>query len=323
MATAVEPSSAASTPGRLFSLPVASLIGAAYTLAAVIAVVSVLPAAWVEYVSPHLGRDTILDRLCWVVALAAAVTGLVWVGRRLAGSDPPKGVHGGAFLMTCAAVTVFFCARAAAMWVGGNEPGNAGVIAAAATALVLGFFAARFFTGAGGERRMVGLEEQGWFSGAQYKRSLGVRVRRLTILGFLLVFGTGIVSLVSHGFVPDQWTLDMPFGWQPLTVMVGAKSGIPVLLAVAGLWFAFRAVNVPNFAEFLIATEAEMNKVSWSTRKRLAQDTVVVLVTALIMTVFLLVVDLFWGWLLSREKVGVLPSRSTGAEKGKAQEAKW
>jgi preprotein translocase SecE subunit len=115
----------------------------------------------------------------------------------------------------------------------------------------------------------------------------------------------------------------MPFRIQPLVLMVGAKSGIITLIIVATLWFAFRAVNVPDFAEFLIATEAEMNKVSWSTRKRLAQDTVVVLVTTVIMTLFLLVVDLFWGWLLSRKDVGVLPSRSTAADKGKAQEAKW
>jgi preprotein translocase SecE subunit len=170
---------------------------------------------------------------------------------------------------------------------------------------------------------MVGLEDQGWFSGAQYKRALGVRVRRLTVLGVLLIGGSGLFSLYHHGFVPDQWVLAMPFGWQPITVMPAAQWGIGAILAAATLWLAFRAVNVPDFAEFLIATEAEMNKVSWSTRKRLAQDTVVVLVTTLIMTLFLLVVDLFWGWLLSRQTVGVLPARTTNPEKGKAHEAKW
>ena len=43
-------------------------------------------------------------------------------------------------------------------------------------------------------------------------------------------------------------------------------------------------------------------------KKRLAQDTVVVLTTTLLLTLFLLVVDLFWGWLLSRRVVGVLPA---------------
>ena len=49
-------------------------------------------------------------------------------------------------------------------------------------------------------------------------------------------------------------------------------------------------------------------------KKRLAQDTVVVLMTTLLMTLFLLVVDLFWGWLLSRAVVGVLPGAATGQE---------
>jgi hypothetical protein len=50
----------------------------------------------------------------------------------------------------------------------------------------------------------------------------------------------------------------------------------------------------------------------------------VVLLTTLIMTLFLLVVDLFWGWLLSRQTVGVLPGRTTGADKaGQVREAKW
>ena len=51
------------------------------------------------------------------------------------------------------------------------------------------------------------------------------------------------------------------------------------------LWRAWRGmVNFPAFADFLIATEAEMNKVSWTTRKRLVQDTIVVLTTVVLMT---------------------------------------
>ena len=41
-----------------------------------------------------------------------------------------------------------------------------------------------------------------------------------------------------------------------------------------------------------IATEAEINKVSWTTRKRLIQDTTVVLVTVFLFTLFLFVVDI-------------------------------
>jgi preprotein translocase SecE subunit len=69
---------------------------------------------------------------------------------------------------------------------------------------------------------------------------------------------------------------------------------VPLLLTLATLWGAYRVVNFPPFADFLIATEAELNKVSWATRKRLVQDTIVVLTTVILLTVFLFVVDLFW-----------------------------
>jgi preprotein translocase SecE subunit len=79
-----------------------------------------------------------------------------------------------------------------------------------------------------------------------------------------------------------------------LTLLPAIQYTVPLLLIAVAIWFAWRAVNMPAFADFLIATEAEMNKVSWTTQKRLIQDTVVVLVTVLLMAVFLFLVD--WGW---------------------------
>jgi preprotein translocase SecE subunit len=93
-----------------------------------------------------------------------------------------------------------------------------------------------------------------------------------------------------------------------LPVVAVVQYAVPLILAALTFWVAWRAVNVPPFADFLIATEAEMNKVSWSTRKRLTQDTIVVLITVLLMTLFLFVTDYFWGTLLSWRYIGVLPS---------------
>jgi preprotein translocase SecE subunit len=78
---------------------------------------------------------------------------------------------------------------------------------------------------------------------------------------------------------------------------------VPIILIIGGLWLAWRVVNFPPFADFLIATEAELNKVSWTTQKRLVQDTIVVLVTVVLFTVFLLIVDMAWSWLLTTIKV--------------------
>ena len=301
------------------SLPVASLIGAVYVAAALAVLLYVLPVTWAQYVTPAVGGN-ILDWVLWILAIGGTVMVLAWFGNKLAGDNPPRGLRGGVFLMLVAAVGIFFIARAVAM----IDDSVIGQAIAAAVTLGLIYAAVRFFIGRTGTRWMIAIEEQGWFSSASYKRSLGVKVRRLTILGILIIGGTGAYSLSNQGLLPARWTLSMPFQMSPITVMYGADTAILLLLACFTLWVAWRAVNVPTFSEFLIATEAEMNKVSWSSRKRLFQDTIVVLITTLLMTLFLLVVDLFWGWLLSRQTVGVLPARATTPEKGaKAQESKW
>lgn len=94
---------------------------------------------------------------------------------------------------------------------------------------------------------------------------------------------------------------------------------LPVLLLALGLWFAWRVVNVPAFADFLIATEAELNKVSWTTRRRLVQDTIVVLSTVFLMALFLLIADVVWSRVLTG--IGVLqpPPKSTDV----VQEQPW
>jgi preprotein translocase SecE subunit len=94
------------------------------------------------------------------------------------------------------------------------------------------------------------------------------------------------------------------------------KYTLALLLAALSLWLAWRVVNWPAFADFLIATEAELNKVSWTTRKRLVQDTVVVLVTVLLMAAFLFVADRIWSGALTW--IGVLqppPPEASSAEK--------
>jgi preprotein translocase SecE subunit len=317
MATAVEPSSAPSAPGKAASLPIASLLGAIYILAALAVVLYTVPLIWPTPAGAGAGDVVSLGR---AVVQVLAFIGLLWFGSRIAGETAPRGVRGGAFLLAVYAVIAFFVSRAVVMGVEGRPGQIAGLVVAAI--FVAG--GVRFFTGQTGRRWMESLEEQGWFSAHQYKRSLGLRVRRLTILGILIVGGTGVYSLANQGLLPRNWTLAMPFTPEPVRLIADAWVFVPVALMALTLWVAWRAVNVPTFAEFLIATEAEMNKVSWSTRRQLAQDTVVVLLTTLILTLFLLVVDLFWGWLLSRNTVGVLPSRSTAAHKGQeVQEQKW
>jgi preprotein translocase SecE subunit len=318
MATAVEHGSTPQAPTPL-SLPVASLLGAIYVAAVIAIVLYAFPIFWIKVFGTGLIGNSFSDfglRLSLRVAIAI---GLIFAGSKLLGDSPPHGIRAGIFLILAAAIVVFLIWRFFAM----TFSGMAGVVFSTAIGAALLFFIVRFFARKRGEGWMVAMEEQGWFHSAPYKRILGQRVRRLTILGLLLLGGTGIYSLYVRGSLPENWTLKMPFELNEIELLPDARITIPFILLALLLWISYRAVNVPTFAEFLLATEAEMNKVSWTPKKRLFQDTVVVLTTTLLMALFLLVVDLFWGWLLSNSWVGVLPQRSTTLEKGKGEQAKW
>jgi preprotein translocase subunit SecE len=82
------------------------------------------------------------------------------------------------------------------------------------------------------------------------------------------------------------------------------RLALPAAFAAALGWIIFRIVHFPPFAEFLIATEAEMNKVSWTNKDDLIRATTVVLATVFVMAVYLFVVDWLWTFILW--KIGVL-----------------
>ena len=82
------------------------------------------------------------------------------------------------------------------------------------------------------------------------------------------------------------------------------RFGLPAAFAVVLGWVVFRIVHFPPFAEFLIATEAEMNKVSWTSKDDLIRATTVVLTTVVLMAVFLFLVDTLWTFIL--RMIGVL-----------------
>ena len=68
---------------------------------------------------------------------------------------------------------------------------------------------------------------------------------------------------------------------------------IPLILMLACFYVLLRVVNSKRPADFMIATEGEMKKVSWSSKKEIIGSTKVVIVTLLIMGLILFLVDLF------------------------------
>jgi preprotein translocase SecE subunit len=112
--------------------------------------------------------------------------------------------------------------------------------------------------------------------------------------------------------------------FERIPLLPGVEYTVPLLLLAASLWLAWRVVNMPSFADFLIATEAELNKVSWTTQKRLVQDTIVVLVTVALMAVFLFTMDWTWKVVLSWEPIGVLHiPKEQSDTKTKIEERNW
>ena len=73
-----------------------------------------------------------------------------------------------------------------------------------------------------------------------------------------------------------------------------ASYGIATALVVVAAAVAFWIVNRPHSADFMIATEGEMKKVSWSSRKEVIGSTKVVIITTLIVTMILFATDLLF-----------------------------
>jgi preprotein translocase subunit SecE len=90
----------------------------------------------------------------------------------------------------------------------------------------------------------------------------------------------------SAGFLPALW---MHIRAWPFTQHVVAGA-----LMAAGLWFGYRLVNIPQLADFLIAVEAEMNKVSWPSRGELVRSALVVILVIFLLAAVLFVFDLVW-----------------------------
>ena len=315
MATAVEPSSSPqpSAPGAGPGLVFASLAGAVYLLAALAVMLYGVPAMWDQFLAPVFGSNQLLQGFTRTGLMIAVFVGLVKFGLSLAGASPVKGLRGGIFLILMAVLVVAVVVR----WAGLAAPGGTGMVLALIFGGGVAFLMVKLVTGQRGERWMVALEEQGWFHATAYKRVLGRLVRRLTILGILIVGGTGVYSLVYQGTLPENWDVAVPFvptaDGNPYVfrLLPDAKFTVPILLLALTIWVAYRAVNVPAFAEFLIATEAEMNKVSWTSRDDLYRATTVVLVTVLLMSVYLFAVD--WLWSVVLQILGVLKFGGGGA----------
>jgi preprotein translocase SecE subunit len=435
MAVAVKQRSETTTGNPLDRMPVICLAGLVYVLASLAIVFKLLPALWDQMcrglgLSPDsFGSLTLLG-----LVMLGVATGLVVLGGRLLGPRTLPGVKAGIFCALVGFLLVLLLTRWFSLWVEyfvyhSTAGPTVGIVVVAVFFFGLLLLGARWFTRPSFEKAMVSFENQGWFSSTAYKKQQGLKVRRGTILGILILVGAGIYSMLAHNTLaqgPANWELNVPFSgkvtitketegdaapylekmwpagaghlvidryalrdinekvdpdryvkidktgftgdskfkdgeivpksdyeaeekefaedagytydkdrkkyvkrvgdtveeWKgyavkpelaygPVTystipLLPAVKFTLPLLLLAAALWFAWRVVSLPVFADFLIATEAELNKVSWTTRRRLLQDTVVVLITVILLAGYLFAMDQIWGTILSWKPFGVI-----------------
>jgi preprotein translocase subunit SecE len=154
-----------------------------------------------------------------------------------------------------------------------------------------------------------------------YKRTQGRVTRQATFAAVAVALAAGLYRL--HGMLHTA-LLNWPGNWVrywndwmeyfglwvivrnegvEAVVRQSVRHGLPFVLLLLGLWAAYRLVNLPSFADFLIAVEAEMNKVSWPTRAELYRSSVVVLVTIFALAAVLFVFDFFWQTIFTWLKI--------------------
>jgi preprotein translocase subunit SecE len=119
------------------------------------------------------------------------------------------------------------------------------------------------------------------FHTSVYKPNQGRIVRQLTALTIWIIVTLGTWRL--YGTL--RGAFDSGSYWIP---------AIPAALLLAGMWFGYRVVNWPRFADFLIAVEAEMNKVTWPSKDELIRASIVVIFTIFFLAVALFLFDILW-----------------------------
>jgi len=122
-----------------------------------------------------------------------------------------------------------------------------------------------------------------------YKRGQGKYTRLGTVMGVLVIAVFGAAALSNQ-----LKTVVNPY------IQFGVPAAAVVVLGLLVAWI----VNRPGPADFLIATEGEMKKVSWSSRKEIIGSTKVVIVTTIIIAGVLFAVDLILSALFV--KLGVM-----------------
>ena len=127
-----------------------------------------------------------------------------------------------------------------------------------------------------------------------YKRGQGKYTRLSSAFAAAVIVGLGCMRLFNKLEAVSWWDNRRTTMWVATMVPVG----LFVILSVLIFWL----VNRPSVADFMIAAEGEMKKVSWSSRQEIVVSTSIVIVVVIVMAMLLGATDfgftLFFNWLL-------------------------
>jgi preprotein translocase subunit SecE len=119
-----------------------------------------------------------------------------------------------------------------------------------------------------------------------YKSGQGYWTRMCTVGGAALIIL--LMGNFLYTYLP-AWsdTLNNNRG-----ALIGIVLGIVALLSL----LAYRIMNKPANADFLIATDSEMKKVNWTSREELIGSTKIVIIFVFLITSILFVTDVIFGY---------------------------
>ncbi len=126
---------------------------------------------------------------------------------------------------------------------------------------------------------------QNFFQTSLYKRNQGRVARQVT-------FGAVAVASVLGAYRISQMDWSTSAGGF-LTY------GLPALVVAVCCWIAWRLVQLPSFADFLISVEAEMAKVSWPSWSEVFRSSVVVIFVMFAIAAALFIYDTVFVKLLT------------------------
>jgi preprotein translocase subunit SecE len=133
-----------------------------------------------------------------------------------------------------------------------------------------------------------------------YKKGQGYWTRMGTSIAAILIaflFAQFVYSQMRA--TPVGKTLSGDPTYLATSVCVGVAVGVLVVL----MFIFWRLMNKPSNVDFLIATDSEMKKVNWTTRKELIGSTKVVIIFVVLIAIFLFLLDVLFGYFFHLIKV--------------------